>query len=108
MKKNLLLLIISILLSLTLMELALRLIQSPSKIKIGSLKAEKSQIYGWALYPNNKVGFIDPDTLKISYQMTNSQGWKDVEHKFKKPKNIKPITAEKKETEKKLTNNWIA
>ncbi|MBP7089006.1 MAG: SGNH/GDSL hydrolase family protein [Candidatus Omnitrophica bacterium] len=87
MRKNLLLLTISILFSLILMELALRLIQPPSKIKIGSLKAEKSQIYGWALYPNDKVGFIDPDTLKISYQMTNSQGWKDIEHNFKKPKN---------------------
>lgn len=87
MKKNLFLLTISILLSFLSIEFILRIVLPPSKIKIGSLKAEKSQIYGWALYPNNKVGFIDPDTLKVSYQMTNTQGWKDTEHKFKKPKN---------------------
>lgn len=88
MKTNFLLLLVTIICGLLTMEFVLRLVSPPAKIGVGTSQTEKAKIYGWTLSPNSRETFINPDTGEKSYFFTNSQGWKDVEHRFKKPKDV--------------------
>ncbi|MDV2503589.1 MAG: SGNH/GDSL hydrolase family protein [bacterium] len=88
MKKNLLFLTITILLCLLLIELILQYISPPILVGVGTFRGSKSNILGWAPFPNKQYTFVNPDTSKVSYFTTNSQGWKDVEHHFDKPDDV--------------------
>jgi hypothetical protein len=38
--------------------------------------------------PHFRHRFVDPDSRRLLYASTNSQGWKDVEHSFEKPAGV--------------------
>lgn len=67
-----------------LIELFLQLTFPPIPYGYKTFRGPKSKVYGWASFPNKQYVFINPDTGVVSYFNTNSQGWKDVEHNFKK------------------------
>lgn len=84
---NFLLLVVATIISLLLAELALRAIPSRKGFTVGTTRTTKAELYGWAMEPNSTMPFVNPDTRKRTFFLTNSQGWKDVEHKFEKPEN---------------------
>ncbi|MBX3729779.1 MAG: SGNH/GDSL hydrolase family protein [Candidatus Sumerlaeia bacterium] len=45
----------------------------------GETRAAKADIYGWALEPNHALTAVHPDTLEVTVERTNSQGWRDIE-----------------------------
>jgi len=69
-------------------EFILSIVAPPRHIRAGTLDSPKAKIYGWAPLPDNHDFIVNPDTGKKSYFVTNSQGWRDVEHNFKKPHGI--------------------
>lgn len=84
-KHNFLLLTVATIISLLLAELVLRAIPFRKSFTIGTTRTTKAKLYGWAMEPNSTMPFVNPDTRKRTFFFTNSQGWKDVEHKFEKP-----------------------
>jgi len=84
-KKNLLLLAGTSLVCLVLLEVVLRFASPPIVTGVGTTRAPKAKLYGWAELPSTRGHFIHPDTGKVVYFPINSQGWKDVEHAFEKP-----------------------
>lgn len=82
------LLMATFMLGLVLIEFALRLLSPPIRIGVGTAHTAKSKIYGWVSLPSSHEAFINPDTGEINFFKTNSQGWKDIEHQFAKPKGI--------------------
>jgi lysophospholipase L1-like esterase len=81
----LLVLAISTGLSLVAAELVLRRVAPPILGSVGTLHVAKARLYGWAMPPNFRHRFVDPDTHQFLCATTNSEGWKDVEHTFAKP-----------------------
>ncbi len=81
----------SIFVALIILEFFLRFINPPLIQGIGTDQTEKAKFYGWALPPNTKLPFINPDNGNISYFKINSHGWKDIEHQFEKPQGIHRI-----------------
>ncbi len=88
MKKNLVVLSITIMLLVVLMELTLQFISPPILFPERDFIGPESNIFGWIPFPNKKYAYVDPDTLKLSYFTTNSEGWKDVEHQINKPGHV--------------------
>jgi lysophospholipase L1-like esterase len=75
-------------LAICLLEFGLRIIDPLGKYPAGTMGTPKADLYGWALPPNTKMTYTDPNTgQRIEYQ-TNSNGWKDIEHQFAKPEGI--------------------
>jgi len=72
-------------------EIIMQIIAPPRLIKVGTVRAPKADLYGWAPMPNSHGIFENPDTGEKSKFTTNSQGWRDVEHSFGKPKDITRI-----------------
>ena len=70
------------------MELTLQFISPPILFLEYDFIGPESNIFGWIPFPNKKYAHVDPDTLKLSYFTTNSEGWKDVEHKINKPGHV--------------------
>jgi lysophospholipase L1-like esterase len=85
LRTKLLVLAISTALSLAAAELVLRQVAPPILGSVGTLRVPKAKLYGWAMPPNFRHRFVDPDTHGFLYASTNSEGWKDVEHSFAKP-----------------------
>ncbi len=88
MKKKILLFLFSTILSLLAAELILRLISPPIVQGAGTDQTEKAALYGWGMPPGKVFQFVNPDSGSKSFFKINSQGWKDVEHAFEKPKGI--------------------
>ena len=85
LRTKLLVLAVSTALSLVAAELVLRRVAPPILGSVGTLRVPKAKLYGWAMPPNFRHRFVDPDTHGFLYASTNSEGWKDVEHSFAKP-----------------------
>ncbi len=85
MKKKVLFLVFSTIISLIAAELFIRLVSPPVVQGAGTDQTEKAALYGWAMPPGKIFQFIDPDAGLKSFFKINSQGWKDVEHAFEKP-----------------------
>ena len=50
----------------------------------GHLDVPKAQIYGWAFAPHQPIVIADPDTGDVYHEQSNSEGWRDVEHRSEK------------------------
>jgi len=74
--------------SLILLELILQQIAPPVIMWVGTAKTAKAALYGWALPANAQLRFTNPDIAEVSVVRTNSQGWKDVEHRIEKPPGV--------------------
>jgi lysophospholipase L1-like esterase len=85
---NLLLLAASIGLSLLGAEFILRVTTHRSEIRVGTTHVPKAKLYGWAPLPDSKDVLVNPDTREKTVFVTNSQGWKDVEHSLTKPDDV--------------------
>ncbi len=91
MKKNIFAFFISSLVSLFMMEIALRVVSPPVPTGVGTAQTPKAKLYGWAPPPHEKQAVLNPDTGKPSFFTTNAQGWKDAEHDFQKPAGVRRI-----------------
>lgn len=70
-------------------ELAMRVVLPvPVKRGVATKEAEKAGLYGWAVPANYGIYHAHPDTGEEWVDMTNSQGWKDVEHILKRPEGV--------------------
>ena len=85
---NFLLVLVSITISLLIAELILRKMTFRNELVVGTTRTTKAELYGWAMPPNTEMPFVNPDTRERSSCLTNSQGWKDIEHTFDKPAGI--------------------
>ena len=69
---------------LALAEIALQLIMPPPNFGADFLDTPNAKKYGWAPPPNTLLDYYEPDTGIVRRTLTNSQGWKDIEHRLKK------------------------
>jgi hypothetical protein len=90
-KRKLLLLSLTTLVCLAALEVGLRIVAPPIQRGIGTRDTPKAQLYGWAMPPHFRHGFVNPDTGQLHVVTTNSEGWKDVEHSFHKPAGTRRI-----------------
>ena len=67
-------------------ELLMRWLHPAAVAPDTTTRTEKAQLYGWAPEPGQRLTHVDPETGKTESSNTNSQGWRDVEHAFEKPR----------------------
>jgi lysophospholipase L1-like esterase len=87
MRKNLILVAVSIAFSLLIIEMALRLLFPIRVVTIGLGDAPKAARYGWALKPHQLIKILDPDTGAIYSDYANSEGWRDRERSIQRRPN---------------------
>ena len=75
----------SVVLTLVVVEICLRTWLPFSVATIGHLDSENAARYGWGFHPREIVRIGDPDTGALYKSLTNSRGWRDVEHSFENP-----------------------
>ena len=85
---NISVLLFSFILSLLIAELIMRRISPVLYVGWGVSDSPKSKYYGWAPQPKKLTRFLNSDTGEQFTFMTNSEGWKDVEHEFHKPQGV--------------------
>jgi hypothetical protein len=76
--------LISTLFTLVIAEVVLHWLAPPLIRSMATMSAPKARLYGGAMPPNFRHRFVEPDSGRLLYAATNSQGWKDVEHAFDK------------------------
>jgi lysophospholipase L1-like esterase len=72
-------------------ELALRRTVAMPAAMTGSPTAPKAALYGWAWEPNFRHWNVDPASGALFETVTNSGGWKDVQHATVKPPGAKRV-----------------
>jgi hypothetical protein len=76
----------SVLGCLALGELAMRVVSPRPVTPEPTTRELKARLYGWAPTPGQTLSFKEPDTGEAVSTQANSQGWRDVEHTFAKPR----------------------
>lgn len=86
MLRRLLRLLLFVAVGVLLLEGALRLVTPPPFNGFAVLtRSPKAKLYGWAWPPHFEMTLESPDTREPYEVVTNSEGWKDVEHERDKP-----------------------
>lgn len=83
--RELALLIASVALCLALAEALMRDLHPLWSPSAPTAVAGKARLYGWAPEPGQELSSVDPDSGATILARANTQGWRDVEHRFPKP-----------------------